>query len=95
PHGSLLLGDFNTHHPWWEPQCLAVSPGADSFVEWIESQHLELLNTPGTGTFFRSNMSRESVLDLSFVSQDLASRVEDWQVLPSIGSDHHGILFAI
>jgi hypothetical protein len=58
-------------------------------------QHLELLNTPGTGIFFRPNMSRESVLDLSFASHSLAGKIQDWQVVPGLGSDRHGILFAI
>ncbi|KAF1934959.1 hypothetical protein EJ02DRAFT_439547 [Clathrospora elynae] len=49
----------------------------------------------GIGTFFRTNMSRESVLDLTFATQDLAGKIEDWQVLPSLGFDHHGLLFAI
>jgi hypothetical protein len=64
PPASLVLGDMNTHHPWWDPLATTVSPGADCFLDWIEAQQLELLNTPGTGTFFRPNMSRESVLDL-------------------------------
>ncbi len=40
-------------------------------------------------------MTRESVLDLSFATRDLASQIEDWQVLLSFGSDHFGVLFAI
>ena len=40
-------------------------------------------------------MTRESVLDLSFATRDIASQIEDWQVLPAFGSDHFGILFAI
>ena len=65
PRASLVLGDFNTHHPWWDPLCPVTSPGAERLIEWTEDQHLELINTPGTGTFFRPHMSRESVLDLS------------------------------
>ena len=40
-------------------------------------------------------MARESVLDLSFATKDLAAKIEAWQVLPSTGSDHYGILFAV
>jgi hypothetical protein len=95
PPASLVLGDMNTHHHWWDPLTTTISPGADHFLHWIEAQQLELLNTPGTGTFFRPNMNRESVLDLSFATKDLAGKIEDWQVVPGLGSDHHGILFAI
>src|SRR5277367_1965874 len=92
--GSILLGDFNTHHPWWDPLAKATS-GADQLVKWIDTQDLALLNTPGTGTFFRPNLARESVLDLTLATSSLASRIQDWQVLPDLGSDHHGILFSV
>ena len=95
PSDCLVLGDFNTHDLWWDPLSLSTSPGAAAFIDWIENQGLELLNTPGVGTFFRLNMSRESVLDLSFTSRSLARRIQDWQVIPGLGSDHHGLLFAI
>ena len=91
---TILLGDFNTHHPWWDPLA-QKTPGADQFIEWLEQHDLELLNSPGTGTFFRPNLTRESVLDLSFTISSLANRIQDWQVLPDLGSDHYGILFSI
>jgi ribonuclease HI len=91
---SILLGDFNTHHPWWDPLA-KPSIGADKLVEWLEYQELALLNSPGTGTFFRPNLARESVLDLTLATSSIASRIEDWQVLPDLGSDHLGILFTI
>ena len=71
------------------------SPGAESFIEWIEEQNPMLLNTPGEGTFFRSHMARESILDLSFCTPDLEPRIQDWQVLPTAESDHHGIMFTL
>jgi hypothetical protein len=37
---------------------------------------------PVTGTFYRPNLAKESVLDLSFASSPLANRIQDWQVLP-------------
>ena len=95
PPSSLLLGDFNTHHHWWEPSTSFISSGAEEFVEWIEDQNLMLLNTPGEGTYFRPNMSRESTLDLSFCTSDLEPKVQDWQVLSTAGSDHHGIMFTL
>jgi len=91
---SLLLGDFNTHHPWWDPLA-KPSAGANKLVDWFESQDLVLLNTPGTGTFFRPNLARESVLDLTLASSSLATRIEDWQVLPNLGSNHFGLLFMV
>ncbi|KAF7564397.1 hypothetical protein PtrM4_038310 [Pyrenophora tritici-repentis] len=95
PESSILLLDANEHHQWWDPLCTSTSPGAPPFVEWIESQNLSLLNTPGTGTFFRPHLSRESVLDLSLVTPDLADKAIDWQVTTETGSDHYGLLFSI
>ena len=95
PQSSVLLIDANEHHPWWDPLCTNTSPGALPFVEWIEAQNLSLLNTPGTGTFFRPHLSRESVLDLTLVTPDLANKAIDWQVTAETGSDHSGLIFSI
>jgi ribonuclease HI len=91
---SILLGDFNTHHPWWDPLA-RKSTNADDFVQWIEEKGLELINEPGIATFFRPNLVRESVLDLILATKPIAGIIEDWQVLRDIGSDHFGILFSI
>lgn len=95
PDASILLLDANEHHPWWDPLCPTTSQGAQPFVDWIEAQDLELLNTPDTGTFFRPHLSREPVLDLSLVTPDLARKAIDWQVTTGTGSDHYGLLFSI
>jgi ribonuclease HI len=91
---SIVLGDFNTHHPWWDPLA-RKGQGADDLVNWIDEQQLELLNTPGSGTFFRPNMDRESVIDLTLITRSLARQAQDWQVLPTLGSDHKGILVLV
>jgi len=90
---SIVLGDFNTHHPNWDPLA-RTSVGAREFVEWIEANNLNLLNTLGDTTFFRPN-TRPSVLDLTLATPALASKIQDWQTLPDLGSDHLGVLFTI
>jgi len=94
PPNTILLGDFNTHHPWWDPLAYPTQ-GADQLVEWLDDHELELVNTPGEGTFFRPNLARPSVLDLAFTTSTLTSRIKEWQILPNLGSDHFGILFTI
>ena len=71
---SIVLGDFNTHHPWWDPLA-RTSTSAQELVEWLEGHKLALLNTPKTGTFFRPHLARESILDLTFATNSLASRI--------------------
>jgi hypothetical protein len=92
---SIIAGDFNTHHPWWDPLTTTTSSNAELLVDWIEESNLSLLNTPGQGTFYRPNLQRPSVLDLTLATASLADRIVDWQVLPDLGSDHFGILFTI
>jgi hypothetical protein len=54
-----------------------------------------LINTPREGTFFRPNLARPSVLDLTFTTSTLTSRIDDWQILPDLGSDYFSILFTV
>ena len=92
---SIILGDFNTHHPRWSLEERSPSTQAEELVEWIDTQDLTLLNTPGAGTFLRSHMRQESVLDLTFATSNTAANIQDWQTIPEVGSDHHAILFSI
>ena len=94
PTSTLLLMDANEHHPWWDPGCKTSQDG-QLLADWIEDQNLSILNTPGTTTFFRPNMSRETTLDLSIATPDLEDKVKDWQITTEPGSDHHRILFSI
>jgi len=67
----------------------------DEFIDIINNKDLILLNEPGVGTFFRRHMARPTVIDLTFTSRGLSNKIEDWQVLPDLGSDHMGLLFTI
>jgi hypothetical protein len=40
-------------------------------------------------------MSISSVLDLSFTTSRIVTKIKDWQVLPDLGSNYFGILFTI
>lgn len=93
---TILTGDFNLHHPWWDP--LDPNPTAakaEVFVEWIEDQGMALINEPGQGTFYRSHMTRESTIDLTFASESIANKVTYWQVNGDAGSDHYAVIFTL
>ena len=75
-NSSLLLGDFNIHHPWWDP-LRPPSTHATHLISYIEAHSLRLLNKPGEGTFYRSNMSTPSVLDLSFATSGIVTKIKD------------------
>jgi len=73
---SLLLGDFNIHHPWWDP-LRPPSTYTTHLISYIETHSLRLLNKPGEGTFYRSNMSTPSILDLSFATSGIVTKIKD------------------
>jgi len=91
---SIVLGDLNIHHPWWDP-LHKESQGAQDLLEWISDNNLILLNNPGEGTFYRSNMEHPSVIDLTLITPLLENRISDWQTIQDLGSDHFGIIFNI
>lgn len=93
-HHSILLGDFNSHHPMWDPFS-NKSSNADQLAEWFEDQDLTIINEPGTNTFYRTNMTNPSVLDLTLATEAILPNIQNWQVLPDLGSDHLGILFEV
>ena len=55
---TIVCGDFNAHHSRWNPS-VQNAIRAEALVEWVDSQSLSLLNTPGVGTFHRPQMSQE------------------------------------
>ncbi|APA05858.1 hypothetical protein sscle_01g006280 [Sclerotinia sclerotiorum 1980 UF-70] len=62
PNNAILLGDFNLHHPNWNPLHPSPSTLAEPFVEWSNSRHLHLISPIGTPTHSKGN-----VLDLTFL----------------------------
>ena len=73
---AIILGDFNTHHPWWDP-LRPQSSNSTYLIDLIQAYNLELLNSPGEGTFYRPNMATPSVLDLSFATRGIVNKVQD------------------
>ncbi|EDN91513.1 hypothetical protein SS1G_00916 [Sclerotinia sclerotiorum 1980 UF-70] len=63
PNNAILLGDFNLHHPNWNPLHPSPSTLAEPFVEWSNSRNLHLISPIGTPTHSKGN-----VLDLTFLS---------------------------
>ena len=40
-------------------------------------------------------MQNATVIDLTLVSGSLVNKIQDWQIIPDLGSDHLGVLFTI
>ncbi|PMD55380.1 uncharacterized protein K444DRAFT_538873, partial [Hyaloscypha bicolor E] len=84
-NSSLLLGDFNIYYPYYIVY----------LINYIENYSLRLLNKPGEGIFYRPNISISSVLDLSFTTSRIVTKIKNWQVLLDLGSNYFGVLFTI
>jgi ribonuclease HI len=70
----LVLGDFNLHHPLWSTIHRRVTSGAaQPLLTIIENFHLQLLTAPGAPTHRWKD--GQSTIDLTFASEDIASRV--------------------
>ncbi|PWV20621.1 putative Endonuclease-reverse transcriptase/Reverse transcriptase (RNA-dependent DNA polymerase) [Trypanosoma cruzi] len=77
----LLCGDFNTHHPQWEP-FLETSPSevAAAFLELCTDAGLTLVNTPGEITYARGTRER-SCIDLTWSKHLTVSPLSDHYML--------------
>ena len=92
-HPTLVVGDFNIHHPLPDPlRSHSSEELAVSFPYLSRSSELGygLLNLPGVYTRFPlGGLGCPSVLDLSFAYPALLPFFRSWDTpLPSTGSDH-------
>lgn len=80
---TVVLGDFNLHHPRWGGIHVAAEPQAGTFLSIMEEANMVLANPEGAITFRKSNRL-ESTIDLAFLSPSLWDRLiscevkEDW-----------------
>ncbi len=94
---TIICGDFNSHHSWWNS---AVSDSdsrkAAELIKWLNDFQFDLQNEPDNGTFHKDNLTRVSVIDLVF-STDNISQYMSWWKDPEydIGSQHDTIFFSI
>jgi hypothetical protein len=81
----IIGGDFNSHHPLWGSE--TESRKGKEVAELITKHDLVLLND-GSVTRLGTNGQRNTMIDITLVSQNLALS-RDWHTHPgSIGSDH-------
>ncbi|KAM0664344.1 hypothetical protein ACQRIU_006927 [Beauveria bassiana] len=73
-HESIVLGDFNLHHPLWSArrQRGVARSRAEELLTIVETFQLQLLTVPGTVTHRWKD--GDSTIDLTFATEDLASR---------------------
>ena len=83
----LLAGDFNCHHPLWNPRHYLVQDEAgDELVESVSDLNLELLLPPGTITYPHA----KTAIDLVWGNNNAALRLLKCHIASDkdLGSDH-------
>src|SRR6266498_4197962 len=94
---SIIYGDFNAHHSWWNLD-ISNSIRANELVQWLNQHQFKLLNEPDIPTFYRQNIRNISIINLAFTTKALnQSKSIFWQIDENvnIGSDYEVILFSI
>ena len=92
----ILLGDFNGHHPLWEP---AKNPAPNTTGRVIaqllaENANLCLATPPDLPTYTDPRTGETSTLDLFFCSQQYLG-IAEVQMKGCLGSDHDPALVTI
>lgn len=94
---TMVLGDFNLHHPLWSTthRRPGQGPSAEQLLTIIEDFQLELLTEPGTPTHRWKD--GESTIDLTFATEGLTPQVNHCKIDRGLDcdSDHLPIAVAI
>ena len=91
----IVVGDMNAHHPTWGGPGVRADDEAEQLLQIADEQDLELTTEQGKATWTRNNQS--SVIDLTFISSSLNSRLICCERADDIeqASDHFPIRMAI
>lgn len=85
----LIAGDFNAKAlEWGEPE---PDSRGKKVMEMAARADLVLLNVGSTPTFRRPGC-RPSILDITLATEDVAARIEGWEVLDSFTSSYHSYI---
>ena len=95
PHSNTIIcGDFNSHHSWWNS---AVSDTAAKkailLVNWLQQFQFDLISEPDSGTFHRSNLIRNSNIDLVFSTSNISQYISWWKDEDYIIDLKHDMIF--
>ena len=98
PHANTIIyGDFNSHHSWWNSAVLdATAKKAIPLVNWLQQFQFDLISEPDNGTFHRSNLVRNSNIDLVFSTSNISQYMSWWKDEEyTTGLKHDMIFFSI
>src|ERR1700738_2709829 len=88
---SVIIGDFNSHHPWWDSHLHNRKnrlTNDETIANWFLANAFMLQNTPGVPTFFGRTNINPTVIDLMFTTGFLSNKVLAWDRDENTTSDH-------
>ena len=86
---ALLAGDFNLHHPNWDPDHPSPSRQAEPFVDWLDNASFMFTSEIGSATQNHGN-----TLDLAFITGPLVAITTIAEHM-DVTSDHSPLLTTI
>ena len=95
PHANTIIcGDFNSHHSWWNSAVSdAIAKKAIPLVNWLQQFQFDLISEPDSGTFHRSNLVRNSNIDLVFSTLNISQYMSWWKDEEYIVGLKHDMIF--
>ena len=92
-NNTIIVGDFNCHHPEWEPDCPeARVKTSDKLINALDQTDLVLLNEKCITRLPDNPKNLPSAIDLSFSSADIAMTTSWCRGESPLNSDHFPIL---
>ena len=91
-NNSIVLGDFNSHSPLWDPVQPADKQG-EELVDWTLEKNLCICNN-GDPTRINRGTGGCSTPDITIVSKNLEQHIT-WTVDEDLGSDHSPIIIKV
>ena len=95
PHANIIIcGNFNSHHSWWNSTILkAAEKKAISLVNWLQQFQFNLISELNSGTFHKSNLIKNSNIDLVFNTTNISQYMSWWKDEEYITSSKHDMIF--
>jgi hypothetical protein len=74
---TLVYGNFNAHHYWWNSERTAGYINIKVLIPWLKRNTFELINIPDVLTFYKANLARASVINLAFATMNIREEIRN------------------
>jgi hypothetical protein len=91
PTDSILLGDLNAHHTWWQgplPPTIRTSRASQAIADWLETHDFRLHNKIALPTHHPRNGTNPSTIDLCLSKGNIGNDILALAINHDTTSDH-------